>query len=328
MRVNPRISAQLDNAESQRRCLHTHDHRDQQILRLLAKSGEVTRTRHGLYARSDSWSQLGRNERYFRIINGLHHWHPEWVFAGISAISAYGIEHPSWLHDGNQVFLATGRAMGTNRNENVRYIQSMGDHASKLAKSSTVPVTEALCHCAKHYRFHEVLPMFDSALRNQLASKESMTPMPGIPRPLRQKLRRLLHYADPLSENGGESLCRAIMLEEGFGVPRLQQEFRIRNDAGINRTYRVDMTYQLPSHKLIAVEFDGMGKYVNPEMTNYHSVRQVVHEEKERERDLLAKTSITKIVRLDFTETMRRTTLVSKLIDAGLPRIHPFPSLR
>lgn len=170
--------------------------------------------------------------------------------------------------------------------------------------------------------------MFDSALRKRLTNKSIMMTMAETSHSIQRKLRQLLDYADPLSENGGESLCRAIMIEEGFGKPLLQQEFQIKNAAGTCRKYRVDMAYQLSGQKLIAIEFDGMGKYVDPQMTNHQSVRRVVHEEKEREIDLLTKTPITKIVRLDFTEATQRKTLVAKLIDAGVPRIHPFTNQR
>ncbi|MDF7640424.1 hypothetical protein PT279_02280 [Bifidobacterium sp. ESL0784] len=320
MKINSRLTELLSHAEAQHRCLHACEHRDQQRLRALVESGEVTRPWHGLYVRTAIWQELDPSEQYLWIIRALHDWHPEWNFAGISAISVYGIEHPYWLHDHKEVFLATAKSMSSRKAKGVRYI-----HVPEVVtvQSSHISITSAarsLCDCAARYEFHEVLPMFDSAMRKKLVNEQAIIKASANVRVADSKIQSLLRFADWHSENCGESVCRAIMLEEGFGRPNLQNEFRIPTANGDMLTYRVDMTYRLPNNRLIGVEFDGMDKYVNPDMTNHRSIRQVVHEEKERERNLLTATPIKRIVRLDFIDIMQRTRLIQKLSDAGVPR--------
>lgn len=162
--------------------------------------------------------------------------------------------------------------------------------------------------------------MFDSAMRKNLVNEQAIIKASASVRVADSKIQSLLHFTDWHSENCGESICRAIMLEEGFNKPDLQNEFRIPTVNGDILTYRVDMTYRLPNNALIGVEFDGMDKYINPDMTNHHSIRQVVYEEKEREHNLLTATPIQRIVRLDFNDMMQRTPLIKKLSDAGVPR--------
>ncbi|WEV75706.1 hypothetical protein [Bifidobacterium sp. ESL0800] len=321
MKINPRLQTSLSKAESQRRCLHTTNHCEQQTLSKLAKSGEVTRVRHGLYARTVIWQSLDPNERYLWTIRGLHNWHPEWIFAGISVISACEVEHPYWLHDDDKVFVATDKSSGAFSPKGIQYIHKQDLLQSRKSNLSITSVSEALCDCAARYQFHEVLPMFDSALRKHLVAADDIRRIGEQSHQASSKVARLLRYADSLSENGGESLCRGIMIEEGFGKPQLQHEFRIPDTDGKIRTYRVDMLYHPPGNGLVAIEFDGIDKYTNPTMTGQHTIRQVVHAEKERENLLLAKTPIRQIVRIDFKEALQRVPLVKKLTAAGISRM-------
>ncbi|WEV59412.1 hypothetical protein OZX67_02320 [Bifidobacterium sp. ESL0728] len=323
MKINPRILARLTEAEARHCCLHTSKHNEQQTLSMLVKSGEVTRARQGLYARTAIWESLDANEQYLWTLRGLHEWHPDWVFAAISVISAYRVEHPYWLHNDAKVFLATDKLSGAFSPKGVQYVHTENFSKYRQTNISMTSVPQALCDCAMRYKFHEVLPMFDSALRKQLTCEQDIRAISEKSHRFDRKVAHLLNYTDPKSENGGESICRAIMIEEGFGKPELQREFRIPVSDGTVRIYRVDMLYNLTGKELIAVEFDGMDKYVNPMMTNQRSIREVVHEEKERENLLLTKTPIRKIVRIDFNEAMQRVPLVEKLSAAGLPRARP-----
>ncbi|MCO6558830.1 MAG: hypothetical protein J6575_05330 [Bifidobacterium sp.] len=236
------------------------------------------------------------------------------------------MEHPYWLHNDGKVFLATDKLSGAFSSSGVQYIHIQNFPKYQESNISMTSVPQALCDCAARYRFHEVLPMFDSALRKLLTNEQDIRAISEQSHRFGSKVAHLLECTDPKSENGGESICRAIMIEEGFGRPELQREFRIPVSSGSVRTYRIDMLYHPPDNGLVAVEFDGMDKYVDPTMTNQRSIRQVVHDEKERENLLLAKTPIQQIVRIDFTEALQRNPLVKKLTAAGLPRIHPFTS--
>lgn len=184
-----------------------------------------------------------------------------------------------------------------------------------------LPVTTAartVVDCANILPFHLALPIADSAIAMY----------PGLPTDIsaileavrsRRAPKLLLKHANPASENGGESLARGVMLEEGFFVPKIQHVFVDPHDP--NHWYRVDFVWFLPNGRILVAEYDGMMKYTDPTMTNRQSIRSVVHEQSQRERYLLA-WGVTAICRLDFEDVINRRPLIRKLTALGVPR-HP-----
>ncbi|MBW3091285.1 hypothetical protein [Bifidobacterium miconisargentati] len=122
---------------------------------------------------------------------------------------------------------------------------------------------------------------------------------------------------DPLSENGGESLARAVMIEEGFPVPQLQRVLETPGNPG--EWYRVDFMWSFPGRYTVIAEYDGVVKYTDPAMTGRRSIQAVVNQQGERERKLY-EWGVNRIVRLSYDDVMRRQPLIDKLCAAGLPR--------
>ncbi|WP_236029518.1 CTP synthase [Bifidobacterium miconisargentati] len=173
-----------------------------------------------------------------------------------------------------------------------------------------------LVDCGLRYTFAQSLPMFDSALRNHLTTPQQVMDICDGMRTECGSIMRLLHYADPLSENGGESLCRAVVIEEGFAVPQLQHVFT-DVDASWTR-YRVDFVWHTEDGRIIVLEFDGTAKYTDPSMTRHSNVHTVVRAERDRE-DALRRAGVTTIIRTNYEEVTLRTPLVRKLLDARVP---------
>lgn len=183
-----------------------------------------------------------------------------------------------------------------------------------------VPITSparTLVDCGRTYPFAQVLPMFDSALRNGLVTPQQILEVCDGIRSECGGIMRLLHYANPLSENGGESFCRAVIIESGFATPQLQHTFTDMDSSWAQ--YRVDFVWHTEDGRVIVLEYDGKAKYTDPSMTHHQSVRSVVHGERERE-DALKRAGVTTIIRADYEEVVGRTPLVRKLIDARVPR--------
>ncbi|BDR53928.1 hypothetical protein KIMH_00390 [Bombiscardovia apis] len=130
-------------------------------------------------------------------------------------------------------------------------------------------------------------------------------------------MRKLLRYANAGSENGGESACRAAIIEAGFQLPQLQREFRDPLDA--NKLARVDFTWFLADGRTVVLEFDGTAKYVSPEMAEGRNVRQVVAEERERE-GLLRRAGVSAIIRINYEQLRLRTPLIGALNQVRIPR--------
>ena len=113
-----------------------------------------------------------------------------------------------------------------------------------------------LVDCALLYPFEHVLSMFDSALRRGLVTREEIVAVCDGLRVDCGPVFRLLHYADARSENGGESFCRAVSIEEGFVPPQLQHTFLQPRDRQGGGPGRFHLAYgRWPHHQLL--EFDG-----------------------------------------------------------------------
>lgn len=227
--------------------------------------------------------------------------------------------------------------------------------------------------CAWKLSFRRALPIFDSAARNGIDLKKVYRVCSEFYADFREqfdaadfqdvpymkeknsclkyvnecdvlsRLCLLCKLADGKSENGGESLARAAMIELGFVRPQLQREFPNFNNS--KWPYRVDFAWET-GEKLIVAEFDGADKYlVNSgrglehtasslgdygssdgdgsadydESILLHYDRSSVLRERDRERHLL-NCGVDKIVRFDFSHVVDPPTLEKCLLDAGVPK--------
>ena len=173
-----------------------------------------------------------------------------------------------------------------------------------------------LVDCGLRYPFIETLPMFDSAFRRHLVTREQILEVCDGMHADCGHVFRLLRHTNPLNENGGESRCYATIIDEGFAVPQSQVVF-IDPDAPWNR-YRADFTWHTPDGRVIVLEYDGTAKYVDPTMTKRRDIRDVVRAEREREA-ALRRAGVTTIARVNHDEVVRRIPLVHKLLEAGVP---------
>lgn len=173
-----------------------------------------------------------------------------------------------------------------------------------------------LVDCATRYPFVQTLPMFDSAMRNHLVTAQEVLDVCDGMRTDCGSVMRLLHYANPLSENGGESFCRAVIIEEGFATPKLQHVFTDTDSSWMK--YRVDFIWHTEDGRIIVLEYDGAAKYTDPAMTNGNNVHTVVRAERDRE-DALRRAGVTAIIRTNYQEAAQRAPLIRKLIDARVP---------
>lgn len=148
--------------------------------------------------------------------------------------------------------------------------------------------------------------------------------------------RSCARWANPLSENGGESYARAAMIENGFAEPILQVV--IRDPIECQRTYRTDYLW-FPDgldtqHILdglargtlspgeasgcIAGELDGRAKTFDAKMTQGRSAQDQLLAERRREARLTSYGI--RVVRFSFKEASGPG--FSRLLDSyGVPRL-------
>ncbi|KAA8825225.1 CTP synthase [Bifidobacterium reuteri] len=286
--------------------------------------GEVVSPYRGIYAESSYWSGLNPKQRILHVLEALSRCHPSWVYAGLSAAAAMDLDYPWSLLTDESIYVAYNSSRQGHMRSQTKPIFVSSDAAlttrfalgNRTVSVLTTTVGRALVDCALRYPFRVVLGMFDSAFRRKLVDAESVIEECDHLHSDCGPVFRLLHYTDARSENGGESLCRATMIERGFAVPQLQHEFIDPENAWHSR--RVDFVWHTPDGRIIVLEYDGARKYVDPAMTKRRDIHQVVAAEKSRD-DMLLRAGVTTVVHATYDDVVDSNAIWVKLMRAQVP---------
>ncbi|RSX51124.1 hypothetical protein [Bifidobacterium callimiconis] len=315
MRTHIPTERLLDEAERSHRCAIGGTDAQRRALLRRRKAGILISPYRNLYARAEYWSSLTPPQQHIHTARALSIVYPHWIFAGLTAACAYGLDHSHSLHADMTITIASTSPDMPRQNPRLRRIRMKDTSHRQIAGLPVTDIHRTLIDCATLFPFASALPMFDSAARKGV----SLTGLPDRCRALgidSANVTALCTYADPLSENGGESFARATIIQLGFVVPRLQRPFV--NPANPNAPLRADFTWELPGDIIIVAEFDGMGKYVMTD-TKRSSIQAKVHAERERE-DQLKSQGVTTIVRFEFEDLTHSERLERKLLQAGVPK--------
>ena len=167
-------------------------------------------------------------------------------------------------------------------------------------------------HCLRTMDFKNGLAIADSAVHLGLTSKEKLL------RFFEQQDKRTtgyaqalvtLRYADARAENGGESIARAIIIEQGFMVPDLQHE--VPDPVDDSHVYRVDFWWEIEGQAAIVGELDGHDKYVDRDMTDGRSIVEVMADERIRESRVSGTGA--KVMRFLFADVLNTSYFVHLL---------------
>lgn len=317
-------SSCIEQARQEQRCVIATDNAQAQMLRRRLRVGQLVEPYSGLFVQSDVWNGLNVKQRSQYMVRSLALKHPNWIFAGLSAAAMFGFKYPRELHRDSQIFVATVASHNKRKHNQLQYIRMRGVQPTVFGGVRLTTPERTLADCARRFGFCDMLPMVDSALRLGLTTKEQMAEHEAsLPRRLR-RIDRLIEFSDARSESGGESACRAMMLESGFPVPRMQIEHSDPRDR--SKLYRTDFEFSACNGDIVVVEYDGMQKYVDPKMTHNRGVAAVVSREQERERALYAD-GVSKILRFDYVDVMKRTPVVKALESADIERTWPLKSV-
>lgn len=207
---------------------------------------------------------------------------------------------------------------------------AVGIFCDKTTSCTTLQVTSparTIVDCGLRYEFRYVLPIIDSALRRNLTTIAEIIAVCDAMQVDCGPIMRLVHYADPLSENGGESLCRAIFIEDGLKAPVLQHKFIDPSDP--KKVARADFMWRTTDGRIIVLEYDGMRKYVNPDMTNRRDIATVVSAQIERD-GLLKRAGVDTVVHVTYDDILQPDSMIMRLRELGIPlaRTALFDSVR
>ena len=348
MNRNHEIALLAELAERRGCYFHGNTPALQRALRRRVAAGTLVSPYRNLYARTSYWESLNPRQRLMHLILSLAMRYPHWTFAATSAAIVHELELP-WTCIGNlhvtiaDTFCGTAkRRNGTRRifmrgvpkqRRTIPPLQFTADQRTKygrydstqalrrrLAQSVTICATTAartLVDCGMRLDFAPALAIADSALRKCLTHADEVDVCCDRLRHGRDQVRHLMQCANPLSENGGESLCRAGIITAGYAPPQLQREFVDPRDP-LNKA-RADFVWNAPDGRIIVLEYDGMRKYVDPAMTKRRDIADVVAAQLKRDT-MLRHAGVDSIIHVTYDEAVNLHALRSKLAQAGVPR--------
>lgn len=276
--------------------------------------GELVKLRRGSYLRAREWEAADARARHLiRADVARHYARRELPFAGATAAAIWGM----WVHEYPDEVVFLDRWKGGGRSEpGVRRITAAAASAGlrRVDGRLVTDVARTAVDVARSADFATAIGTLDWALwrRNphRVSREQLAAELEKLPSTLRRRfVERAIVFASPLSDSYAESLARALIFELGYELPEQQAEFP--HARGV---YFVDFAWR--SRRVIA-EFDGFGKYLDPEMNGGDPAR-VVLAEKLREDEL--RRFGFDVIRIYWSDLMNPTSLMQKLDQAGVPR--------
>ena len=305
----------LDRAERCGACLVAPERRHAAALR--RRSPEIVSPAPGLFARASWWEQLRPDERALALMRGLHQQHPDWVFSGPSAALVHGTD-VSW-HLLSPLQVET-RSRGSRSTELIsRHAAGSELFSEKRDGVRVTPLLQTASDCLRALSFREGMTVADRAAREGSEFVDALRAWLEGQRGTRHGVDhalRTLSWADARAESGGESIARAVMIEQGFMLPALQ--VWVPDPLNPGRRFRVDFLWVRADGRVIIAELDGGAKSGDPRMTGGRSREEVLLAE--RRREALITAYDVSIVRFSFGEAAGVSELVRKLEFYGVPR--------
>lgn len=274
---------------------------------------ELYRLRPGVYTPRREWDSLPYAKRHLvRILANAHapRGRHTGVLARESAAVVLGIPMIGPLPNRLQFAIPGGSHGDTTPLAHV--ITAPKD--TPIVMAHGLPVTDP-AHTAvdlmRHRSFQSGLVTLDHVLREGLATLEELLGVveaqPG--RQGNSRARLCLKHGDARSESVGESLSRAVLIEQHLPTPDLQVSYYDRDGRFIAR---VDFAW--PELRRVG-EFDGAGKY-RREVSGTAPERALI-DERQRENRIEVVTGL-KVIRWTWNDLMRPEKFLRILADGGI----------
>lgn len=283
-----------------------------------AQRGVLTRVKQGVYLESAHWSVLTPAERHrLRLVIAERLSGPGLVFSHQSAAALLGLPILGRWPDKAQVLsdCATGG----------RSTAGLARHALGLSGAPLITVyglvvtapARTVVDLATTLGFDAAVVAADAAVHTDRRTGVALTTIGDVRAmllgmsPFRGMTRvaSVLECATELAESPAETLCRLILGELGFAAPELQARF---DDAEGLIGY-ADFAWR---REKVALEFDGLAKYLDDEFTHGRSAAQIVVIEKKREDRLRALGY--RVIRIYWEDLRDPARLLRLLRAAGL----------
>lgn len=320
--VDARIADLLEEAADKGVCYVPRGDDVDAVRRALSRrvsSGAAVSPVRGLFADAREWSSLASSERALWIARGLQVAHPTWTFCGPTAALAYGVDVSDTLVGRTHV-ATLPKQCGSDGGVVARHpVLDPREGVEEVGGLRVTSPQQTVLDCLRWTDFPRGLGIIDSALRTGLVGKDAFEDYAQSMMARRRNVERALSdlaWADPRSENGGESIARGRMLLLGYVRPELQVEVPRVVEAG--EPYRADFCWVRADGRVILGELDGRGKYVEEELMGGRDIDEVLSDENIRgSRFTLYDVSL---VRFSFGLTGRPMEFAALLDEYGVPK--------
>ncbi|MFJ4174883.1 hypothetical protein [Microbacterium sp. NPDC089696] len=257
-------------------------------------TGVLVRVRRGWYVRAEAWGGLWGEGRHLLAVMALRR---EATYAAPpfcleSAAVLHGL--PLYRTTPSAVHTLTAATSHSRRRSGVaRHNLSLDDHdLTEINGIACTSLERTVIDLARTLRPEAALACADAALRRvavtghqqdevvaarwreTLDLRMSRSSNRGI-----RQARRVVAFADGRAQLPGESVSRLLLHRLGFRGVELQSHVT----ASDGRDYWLDFGFP---HAHAFGEFDGLGKYLSPEMRGDKSIDDVVLAEKRREDEV------------------------------------------
>lgn len=312
--TDKRIDHLFSISEAQGICLHVKDRNNLLAVRRRLLNKTVLTPARGLYVRSNYWHNISQMEKTRHLIRTYSQLYPTWIFSHASAAIMYDLQVS---RDILQPF-----HFQTSRSNNSKGRKGFIHHRTNMLGGHPVdgalvtPLEQTVIDCAAYYSFKYGLAIADSALHSGQTNKEKLSSIArrnAHKRGIRRAQKVILH-ADSLSDNGGESIVRATMLEAHLPQPELQ--VAVPNLEKPGHFYYVDFMFTTNDGSRVAVELDGLEKYQNLAMTQGRETTQIMIAERQREAAITAQGI--RVARFTFSQASNKSFLINRLKSYGI----------
>lgn len=327
--VENNLIDQLVEFEKRGRTLTPANDALRKALERRVERGQIASPFKGQFARREYWNELDQNERTLHIIRTLSAENPSWVFCFSSAALVHGMDVSHRLSGQIHIVASHSKRVEPTFCPSVNSRHRVVRHAFNLAEDDIVDIDgirvtslhRTVFDCTRLLSFPLALGIADSAMRILELDRSSILDHASDQWARCRGIRRFkatIEKANPLSENGGESYARAIMLENGVMEPLLQVE--ITDPFDRRRIYRIDYLWEHLIPLDVGGELDGLQKIMDPRMLAGKTPELALRLERERESHL---SSNLRIARFTFPEVRAVRPLINLLDGFGVPRTSP-----
>ncbi len=255
-------------------------------LKALVAHGGAHRIVAGSYVLSADWEELSPIRRHLvKVLEVADRSRSPQVFMGAAAAAIWDIDRIGAWPD--RVEIRIGRASGGRSSGAVsrRALGFDGVDVVEWRGHLVTPPAQTAIDIAADSGFRDGVVAVDQTLwarrgGGALASASELTQTLDLQsRRGLARVRAALDFATSQADSVRESEARVLLDVLGFPAPTLQKAFRLPS----GRRVRTDFYFEEFDH---VGEFDGTGKYFDPEILAGRTPQQAVLEEKDREDEL------------------------------------------